>query len=121
MMGTSCGCGGRAVVPFYRVGEAAGRVVMAAVVRFQSGGRLWKERRGGWHRVMRGNEGDEMPVQFSYSRAEESGHRRRTARWRRPTEAVARESGGGRRPRAGLKGHDWAGWDAGLKGFFRQK
>jgi hypothetical protein len=21
----------------------------------------------------------------------------------------------------GLKGHDWAGWDAGLKGFFGQK
>jgi hypothetical protein len=46
--------------------------------------------------MMRGNEGDEMPVQLSYSRAEESGRRRR-----RPNEAVAWVSGGGRCPRAG--------------------
>jgi hypothetical protein len=43
-MGTSCGGGGRGVAPFYRVGEVAGQVVMAAVVCFQGGGRL---RRGG--------------------------------------------------------------------------
>jgi hypothetical protein len=71
--------------------------------------------------VMRGNEGDEMLVRFSYSHAEESGHRRRTARWHQPKEAVARALGGGRRPQAGPKGHEWAGWDAGLKGFFWQK
>jgi hypothetical protein len=45
--------------------------------------------------VMRGNEGDEMLVRFSYSRVEESGRRRR-----QPKEAAARASGGGRRPRA---------------------
>jgi hypothetical protein len=77
--------------------------------------------RGGWRRVMRGNEGDEMPVRFSYSRAEESDRRWRTTRWCRPKEAFAQASGGGRCPRAGPKGHDWASWDAGLKGFFRQK
>jgi hypothetical protein len=44
MMGTSCGGGGRGVVPFYRVREAAGWVVMAVVVRFQGGGRLQKGR-----------------------------------------------------------------------------
>jgi hypothetical protein len=70
---------------------------MVAVVRFESGGRLWKGRRGGWHRVMRGNEGDEMPVRFSYSRAEESGRRRCMAQWRQPKEEAARASGGGRR------------------------
>jgi hypothetical protein len=32
------------VVPFYRVGEAVGRVVMAVVVCFQGGGQLWKGR-----------------------------------------------------------------------------
>jgi hypothetical protein len=52
--------------------------------------------------VMRGNEGDEMPVRFSYSHVEESGRRRRTARRRWPKEAAAQASGGGRRPRAGL-------------------
>jgi hypothetical protein len=52
----------------------------------------------GWRRVMRGNEGDEMSVRFSYSRAEESGRRRHTTRRRRPKEAAARASGGGRRP-----------------------
>jgi hypothetical protein len=50
-MGTSCGGGGRGVAPFYRVGggggEVAGWVVMAAVVRFEGGGRLWKGRRRG--------------------------------------------------------------------------
>jgi hypothetical protein len=40
--------------------------------------------------VMRGNEGDEMPVRY------ESGHQRR-----RPKEAAAQAEGGGRRPRAG--------------------
>jgi hypothetical protein len=44
MMGTSCGGGGRGVVPFYRVREAVGWVVMAVVVRFQGGGRLKKGR-----------------------------------------------------------------------------
>jgi hypothetical protein len=34
-MGMSCGGGGRGVASFYRVGEVAGRVVMAAVVCFQ--------------------------------------------------------------------------------------
>jgi hypothetical protein len=33
-MGTSCGGGDRGVAPFYWVREVAGRVVMAAVVRF---------------------------------------------------------------------------------------
>jgi hypothetical protein len=48
--------------------------------------------------VMRGIEGDEMPVGFSYSCAEESGRWWRTARQRRPKEEVARASGGGRHP-----------------------
>jgi hypothetical protein len=52
--------------------------------------------------VMRGNEGDEMPVQFTYSRTEESGRRWCMARRRRPKEAAAQESRGGRCPRAGL-------------------
>jgi hypothetical protein len=39
--------------------------------------------------VMRGNEGDEIPVRFSYSRAEESGRWRHTTRQRRPKEAAA--------------------------------
>jgi hypothetical protein len=47
MMGTSCGGGGRGVAPFYRVGEVASQVVMAAVVCFQGGGRLQKGRRRG--------------------------------------------------------------------------
>jgi hypothetical protein len=96
-----CEDGGRGCSPFYRAGEVGGRVVMAAVVRFQSGGWLWKGRLGGWHRVMRGNEGNEMPVWFSYSHAEESSHRWCTARWRRPKEAAARAVGGGRRPQVG--------------------
>jgi hypothetical protein len=67
----------------------AGLVVMAAVVCFQSGGRLWKGRQGGCHRVMRGIEGDEMPDRFSYSCAEES---------------VARHGGAGqRRQRLGCR------------------
>jgi hypothetical protein len=76
----------------------AGQVVMAVVECFHSGGRLWKGRQGGWRRVMRGNESDEMSVRFSYSRAEESGCRRGTAQRRRPNEAAARALGGGRRP-----------------------
>jgi hypothetical protein len=48
-----------------RGGEAASRVVMAAMVRFQSGARLWEGRQGVWHWVMRGNESDQMPVRFS--------------------------------------------------------
>jgi hypothetical protein len=44
MIGTSCGGGIQGVAPFYRVGEVASRVVMAAVVRFQVGGRLRKGR-----------------------------------------------------------------------------
>jgi hypothetical protein len=71
--------------------------------------------------VMRGNEGDEMLVRFNYSHAEESGRRRRTAQRHQPNEAAARALGGGRCPQAGPKGHEWAGWDAGLKGFFWQK
>jgi hypothetical protein len=51
--------------------------------------------------VMRENEGDEMLVQFVYSRAEESGHRRPTTWQHQPKEAAARLLGGGRRPRAG--------------------
>jgi hypothetical protein len=46
-MGTSCGGGGRGVAPFYRVGEVADWVVLAAVVHFQGGGRLRKGRRRG--------------------------------------------------------------------------
>jgi hypothetical protein len=46
-VGTSSGGGGRGVVPFYRVGEVAGWVVMVAVVRFQGGGQLRKGRRRG--------------------------------------------------------------------------
>jgi hypothetical protein len=34
----------RGVAPFYRIEEAAGRVVMVAVVRFRCGGRLRKGR-----------------------------------------------------------------------------
>jgi hypothetical protein len=48
--------------------------------------------------VMRGNEGDEMPAWFSYSHTEESGRRWRTAWRRRPKEAAAQTSGGGRPP-----------------------
>jgi hypothetical protein len=61
--------------------------------------------------VMRGNEGNEMPVRFSYSCAEESGRRWRMVWQRRPKEAAAQASGGGRHPlgrTAGPKGHDWA-------------
>jgi hypothetical protein len=65
-----------------RGGEAASRVVMAAVVHFQSGDQLWEGRRRVWRWVMRGNEGYQMPVQFSYSRAEENGSQRRRARQR---------------------------------------
>jgi hypothetical protein len=46
-MGMSCGGGGHCVAPFYRVGEVAGWVVMAAVVRFQGGGQLRKGRQRG--------------------------------------------------------------------------
>jgi hypothetical protein len=52
----------------------------------------------GWRRVMRGNEGDEMSVWFSYSHAEESDRWRRTVWWHWPKEAAARASGGGRCP-----------------------
>jgi hypothetical protein len=51
--------------------------------------------------VMRGNEGDEMPIRFSYSHAEESGHRRC-----RSKEVAAQASGGGRHPQAGP--NSWA-------------
>jgi hypothetical protein len=46
-MGTSCGGGGWGIAPFYRVREAAGRVVMAVVVHFQGGGFLRMGRRRG--------------------------------------------------------------------------
>jgi hypothetical protein len=48
--------------------------------------------------VMRGNEGNEMLVRFSYSRAEESGCRWSTTWQHRPKEAAAQASGGGRHP-----------------------
>jgi hypothetical protein len=60
-----------------------------------------------------------------------------THAWRRAVVGSARCGGAGQRRRrlghrevedapklgraAGPKGHDWAGWDAGLKGFFRAK
>jgi hypothetical protein len=51
---------------------------------------------------------------------------------RRAAVGSARRAGAGQRrtwlrrqevedPQAGPKGRDWAGWDAGLKGFFGQK
>jgi hypothetical protein len=49
--------GGGVLAHFYKVGEAADRVVMAVMVRFQGGGRLRKgRRRGGGASCGRGKE-----------------------------------------------------------------
>jgi hypothetical protein len=100
-MGMSCGGGGRGVAPFYRVGEVAGRVVMAAVVRFQGGGRL---RRGGEEEVAP-IEGGERRRRLGdiRSRAEEVV---RGARCGRPSGGVRVSEAGGRRRLGSLIG--WA-------------
>jgi hypothetical protein len=80
-MGTSCGGGGQGVAPLYRVGgggEVVGRVVMAAVVRFQGGGQL-----------RRGREEEVAPI--------EGGEKRRRLR---DIRSHAEEVAGGARQRA---------------------
>jgi hypothetical protein len=83
--GTSCEGGGLGVAPFYRVGEVAGRVVMAAVVHYQGGGRL---RRGG--------EEEAVPI--------EGGERRRRPR---DIQSRAEEVAGGARRHAARPAERW--------------
>jgi hypothetical protein len=54
---------------------------------------------------MRGNEGDQIPVRFRYSRAEETNSRRHKAWWRQPGWWRL-----GCYPKKGMT-PGWAGWD----------